>query len=144
MSTNYKRYCKNYQDIENYDKAIADDFKGWDCHHRLELDGLVPLSRAELVGLELYYDRPPEELIFLRCSEHRILHSKGERNSNYGKHFSEEHRRKLSEANKRRVLSEETKKKVFEANKGKHWYTNGITNIMTFYCPEGFVRGRTI
>lgn len=34
--SNYKRYCKNYQDIENYEKAKADNFKGWVPHHRLE------------------------------------------------------------------------------------------------------------
>lgn len=27
--------------------------------------------------------------------------------------------------------------------KGKHWYTNGVKDIMAFECPEGFVKGRT-
>ena len=26
--------------------------------------------------------------------------------------------------------------------KGKHWYNNGINNVMKFECPEGFVPGR--
>lgn len=33
---NFEIYCKNYQYIENYEKALADNFKGWLCHHRLE------------------------------------------------------------------------------------------------------------
>ena len=34
-------YCKEYQKIENYELAKADNFKGWEIHHRLEitLDG---------------------------------------------------------------------------------------------------------
>ncbi len=38
---------------------------------------------------------------------------------------SEEHRRKIGEANRKRVVSEETKKKISEARKGKH-YNKGI------------------
>ena len=34
---------------------------------------------------------------------------------------SEETKRKISEANKRRIHSEETRRKISEANKGKHW-----------------------
>lgn len=30
-------YCKEYQKIENYELTKADNFKGWHCHHRLEL-----------------------------------------------------------------------------------------------------------
>lgn len=50
---------------------------------------------------------------------------KGEKNHNYGKHFSNEHRRKLSEAkkgisvNKGHKHTEETKRKISEAKKGK-------------------------
>ena len=31
-----KQYCKNYTEIENYDKAIADKTEMWACHHRME------------------------------------------------------------------------------------------------------------
>ena len=31
-------YCKDYENIENYEKALADNFKGWDCHHRKEVE----------------------------------------------------------------------------------------------------------
>ena len=36
MKHTFERYCKDYKNIENYEMAAADNFKGWDCHHRLE------------------------------------------------------------------------------------------------------------
>lgn len=130
-----RRYCKHIELIENYEMAAADDFKGWHCHHRLEthnLDGRrrsVDLTATELIDLGMYYNRPAEELIFMRAPEHRFLHSKGKKSVNAGKHLSEETKRKISEALKGRVsprkskkLSEETKRKMSEAHKGRHWY----------------------
>lgn len=29
-------------------------------------------------------------------------------------------------------------------NKGKHFYNNGIKNVMMFECPDGFVKGRLL
>ena len=149
MGYNFEKFCKDYTNIENYDKALKDNFKGWNCHHRLEThnsDGerrLVNISAAELKALNMYYHRPASELIFLTTREHNPLHhkgnkyslgkhfseetkkklseaNKGEKNPMYGKHFSEEHKKKLSEANKGRHHSEESKKKMSEAHKGKH------------------------
>jgi len=34
-------------------------------------------------------------------------------------------------------------KNAAEAKKGKHWYTNGVINILEFNCPEGFLSGRS-
>ena len=31
MSQNFERLCKDYKNIENYEKAKADDFKNWVC-----------------------------------------------------------------------------------------------------------------
>lgn len=93
---NHKEYSKKYnmlklrkyciagkeEAIENYELAKADNFEGWERHHRLEThnsDGvrrLVDLSIAELKALDMYYNRPPEELIWLRNSEHSKLHMK--------------------------------------------------------------------
>ena len=109
-----KYYCKDYENIENYEKAKADNFKCWDCHHRLEThnsDGerrLVDITRDELKALGMYYDRPASELIFLTSMEHISLHHKG-------KQKSEETRKKLSEANKGHTVSAETRKKISEA-----------------------------
>ena len=150
----YKQYCKNYQDIENYGKAKKDNFKGWECHHRLEThtpDGkrrLVDISKKELIALDMYYDRPANELIFLTVKEHYI-YRKGRPGTNKGKHLSAETKKKMSEAkegennpNYGRHHSEETKKKMAESWKGKRWYNNGKINIRARECPQGFVPGR--
>lgn len=137
----YKQYCKDYEKIENYQKAKKDNFKGWECHHRLEThtpDGerrLVDITQKELITLGMYYNRPASELIFLTVKEHNAYRKgkpksdehkkklreamKGKPSPNKGKHFSEEHKNKIREANKGKHLSEETKNKMREANKGK-------------------------
>lgn len=46
---------------------------------------------------------------------------KGIHNPFYGKHHSEDTRKKISESKKGRTVSEETRKKLSEARKGKHW-----------------------
>ena len=144
-----KYYCKNYQDIENYEKALADNFKNWDVHHHLEThnsDGerrLVDITADELKALNMYYNRPAEELIFLKHSEHQFLHHKGKKRSDAAK-------KKMSEAwDYDRHFNEETRKKMAEAKKGKniwtkgmHWYNNGKINTMAKECPQGFVPGR--
>ena len=28
-------------------------------------------------------------------------------------------------------------------NIGKHWYTNGVNNRLTYECPEGYWEGKT-
>lgn len=85
-------YCKDYTKIENYEKALEDKFIGWQCHHRLEThtsDGErrpVDITGKELIALDMYYNRPPEELILMKTTEHRRLHTKGKQN-NKGKHW---------------------------------------------------------
>lgn len=76
-------YCipEQIEQIENYELAKKDNFKGWCIHHRLEIhnsDGekrLVNLSREELIALDMYYNRPANELVFLTKSEHIKLHT---------------------------------------------------------------------
>lgn len=90
-------YCKcDISKIENYDKAIADLTHTWHLHHRLEftLDGEFAHTKADLIRLGMYYNRPYFELIFLPRSEHLSMHSKG-------KVLSDEHRKKMSESHKR-------------------------------------------
>ena len=86
-------YCRagELERIENYELAKADNFKGWDIHHRLELtlDGEFALTHEQLKMHDMYYNRPYYELIFLTKAEHRRLHKQGT-------HISEETRRKLS------------------------------------------------
>src|SRR5574344_1082123 len=72
-----KYYCINLEEVENYNLAKKDNFKGWDIHHRLETNNSdVNLSRKELIALDMYYNRPASELIFMTRSEHNKLHHK--------------------------------------------------------------------
>ena len=136
MRYSFEKYCKNYQDIENYEKALKDNFKGWECHHRLEThtpDGErrdADISHKELKALGMYYNRPASELVFLTVKEHNAYNrgklrsaetrnkmreaKKGEKSPNYGKHFSEETRKKMREAKKGKYIGEN------HPNYGKH------------------------
>ena len=128
-------YCKDYEKIENYEQAINDETQTWHCHHRLEThfsDGTerpikAQLKATELIALNMYYDRPPEEFIFLTNSEHRRLHMLGKHIGTFakGRKLSEEHKKKLSETHKGNTnalghkASEEARKRISEAHKGK-------------------------
>ena len=185
----YKIYCSDPLDkIEHYEKALAENFKGWCIHHRLEIqpDG-TRMSRQELKDKDLYFNRPASELVFMRCEEHTSLHHKdkvisektrqkmsethkGDNNPLFGKHHSEETRQKMSvnngrfwkgkqlSAEHRQKLSEsrrgenhplfgkhhsdETRLKIAEANKGKHWWNDGVSCKLSRECPgEGWTRG---
>ena len=112
----HSKYCKNIEEIENYASAAADNFVGWDVHHRLEThnsDGerrSVCLSREELKALGTYYDRPASELIFLKHSEHIRLHHETP--------LSSETRAKMSTSHLGKCHSEETKAKIGESMRG--------------------------
>ena len=74
-----KCYRKNERHlIENYEKALADNFKGWVLHHRLELtlEGEFAHTAEELEKMGMYYNRPYFELIYLKSGEHASLHGK--------------------------------------------------------------------
>ena len=140
MRYNFEKYCKDYQNIENYEKAKKDNFKGWHCHHRLEThnsDGerrLVDISQKELMALNMYYNRPASELIFLTTREHNAFKKgkyTGENHPRYGKHHTFEVRQKISEANRINRT-------------GRHWYNNGKENKFCYECPDGFVPGRLL
>jgi hypothetical protein len=73
-----RRICKEYWNVENYALAKADNFEGWVIHHRLELhpDGSLRYTRESLIKLDLYYNRPASELIWLRNDEHVRMHKR--------------------------------------------------------------------
>ena len=83
-----KQYCKDdISLIENYEQAINDKNKRWDCHHRRE----TIYSREGLIEIGEYYNRPAIELIFMLEEEHRRFH-------NIGKCHSEKTKKKMSES----------------------------------------------
>lgn len=116
-------FCTKPELIENYDLAIVDKTQTWICHHRLEThnsDGkrrLVALESEELIALGIYYNRPPEELIFLTPAEHRVLHNSLR---DYSK-VTEEARQNISKAQKLRAsnMTEEERRSVFGSRKGQ-------------------------
>lgn len=114
--------CEDISKIENYEEAVNDITQTWHCHHRLEThnsDGekrSVYILKKELLALDMYYHRPADELVFMTCKEHRLLHSK--------KH------------------DEKSKSKMRNAWKGKKWFNDGKTSVRAVECPEGFVPGR--
>lgn len=125
MGHKFERYCKDYENIENYEAAKKDNFKGWHCHHRLEThtpDGErreVDIGYKELKALGIYYNRPAEELIFLTTREHSGLHTKGKQAWNKGKKMSEEFCRKNSESHKGKHASDETRRKMSAMREGE-------------------------
>ena len=157
-----RKFCKDdYTKIENYELAKADNFKDWCIHHILELtlDNEYAHSRADLIRMGMYYNRPYFELIFLKRSEHQILHNKNRKVGGWKLQFTEEHKNKLSESMKGnlnsvgRIITTATKDKIRESLKksskfkefikgqgerntknftGRHWYNDGIKNFFIF------------
>mgnify|MGYP001054781144 CR=1 FL=1 len=137
-----EKYCKDYTKIENYEEAVKSPLK-YDLHHRREFS--ESKSRKQLIAENLYYGRPPEELIFLEHGEHQRLHRKGKfvstdtrkKMSDAKKNMSEETRKKISNASKGRMkgkhwhLSAETKQKMSEAKKGKRWHLENGKHVWT-------------
>jgi len=54
----------------------------------------------------------------MRGENHPNYGKRGELSTNWGKHFSEDHRRKIGERNKGKTVSEESRRKNSEAHKG--------------------------
>lgn len=63
-----------------------------------------------------------------------------EENNNWGSHNL---RVSLSNKGKKKRRTKAHSKKLAESRKGRHWFTNGITNIVAFDCPSGFHKGQT-
>ena len=100
-SRSHIKFCpEHYMEIENYELAKADNFKGWICHHR---NGEY-FPRDWLIKNNMYFNRKdPHEFKFVTISEHaKINHHdgkvlKGEANGMYGKQHSKEAKQKMSD-----------------------------------------------
>ena len=75
--TKLRKICKEIEHVENYNQAAQDNFHGWILHHRLELtlENEQAHTAEELIRLNMYYNRPYFELIFMKRSEHTKLHN---------------------------------------------------------------------
>ena len=135
--SNYKvnLFCReDASKIEGYEEAIKSD-EQFDCHHRLELhaDGSLRFTTASLKKLDLYYNRPACELVFITHSTHISLHTKarwesGQLKINFGSSrkgmklshpMSEEHKKHLSESMEGKVRSEESIEKFRQTMTGR-------------------------
>ena len=136
-----EKYCTDYTKIENYESALKSPLR-YDLHHRREIS--ENKSASDLIDENLYYHRPPEELIFLEHKEHVRLHNmnmsaeirKKMSEAHKGKHPSAESRQKMSDAKKN--MSAETRKRMSDAGKGhkgywsgKHWHLENGYRIYT-------------
>lgn len=141
MNFRVKLYSDFLEDVENYELAKADDFKGWIVHHKLE----ALFSSEELIRMNRYFFRPARELIFLRKKRdnsnlyhhywpHKAIVEGGYKQRGRPKHTEESKRKiseRISELNrlgicgiKGKAHSEETKKRLSLRCKGKHWRIN--------------------
>ena len=116
-----KKYCKDFTKIKNYEAAINDKKELWIAHHIME----EVFTTRELISAGWYYNRSPEELIFIKRSEHNgntklhISHRRENENKK-GKKLSDGHKRKIAEAHKGK--SSGTKGKTWKLIDGKHVY----------------------
>lgn len=153
-------FCVNPELIENYDKAIADKEHIWICHHKLE----AFYTAEELRELGRYYNVPARELVFVKNQkEHFIWPHKGlsetmpekikemhkDGKCDTDSMHSEDAKRRAQE-NRRKTISKmtpEERKSTYARdmkghNDGRKWFNNGIKNVFTYECPEGFKPGR--
>ena len=129
--------CEDYSNIENYGNAIT-SLEQYCIHHRLEThtsDGIrrqVCLTPDELKALDMYYNRPASELIFLSSSEHTILHNTFVR----CKKHSEETKEKMSKSHKGISHTDTWKKRLSESLKAMYINGGSCKPRKYFQCIE--------
>lgn len=136
ISKNIMSFCIDYTKIENYNKAIADTSHTWECHHIME----QVFTKEALIRAGWYYDRPPEEFIFLTKAEHTKLHLSFPKR----KERARQNRIAWNKAHSGIRHPKEWKEKQSKSHIGLYWWNNGVTNIQSRTQPEGFVRGRIV
>lgn len=85
---------------------------------------------------ERYNEWRPEDLIVLTHSEHAKLHTRL-RGGKWGCGTPGARNGANTHPEKNNFINNNPSKLI----KGAHWYNNGITQVRTFECPEGYVHG---
>lgn len=166
------RKSLNYLTLETVE-MIAKDWV--EINHRKMSEESKQKNRASHLGkkfTEEHKNNISKGLKGKPKSEKHKQHLSGKNNGMYGKHHTEETKRKYSEDRKGRKawnkglhyitgykhteeikqkiskahlgkkLSEEHKKKLSNVRKGRHWYNNGKISVFVYECPTGFEIGR--
>lgn len=116
------RYCKeDISNIENYELAKADNFKGWVIHHRDEIrmlpSGMIAIrSREDLIDDDRYFNCPANELIYMTNFEHQKLHSENRTSDTINK---------IANGHRNKKASYATRLKMSKTRKGKSHASNG-------------------
>ena len=132
-----KELCKDFTKIENYEEAVNDKNELWTCHHRME----EVFSCKELMRAGWYYNRRPEELIFIKSSEHfgnpklhysvreRIRKQVGKPSGTLGRVMPEEEKKKRSKALKEYNATHDTPWKYRSQSKESNERRSNTTKI---------------
>lgn len=124
---------KEYMQTEEYKKAVSEGQK------RRYANGGKPSPGS--TGM-YWFNNGVENICAFECPEGFVKGRLPYKVKITRKPYTEERRKRMSEAQKGKHLSEETKRKLSLNGKGRKWFNNGIISVMRFECPEGFVQGR--
>ena len=114
-----RKYCKNPELIENYNKAIIDTENIWECHHKLE----AFFTMKELIEMDRYYNVPARELIFVKNRKEHLRWPHKGKNIMYekmkNKKLTEEHKEKISKSHTGKKHSKEHVEKLAKLHQKK-------------------------
>lgn len=120
ISSSAKKFCRDdISLIENYSEALADTTQVWYVHH-INGEPSTGFSKADLIKMNMYYNRPASELKFVTYKMHDAIHGNSTNwgKANKGKQLSTEHKRKIAIARKGKKLSDDTKAKMSASRTG--------------------------
>ena len=119
-------YCSDYTAIENYKEAVKST-EFYEIHHRLEDLGF---SKKDLIYLGLYYNVPPDELIYMSKSAHMSHHNKGDKNP--FKKVSYLYRGENSPTYGKKWVEKDGEKKFIDESKLNSYLSKGYKNGFTW------------
>ena len=133
---------------QGYLRIISGKEGNWGKYiHRLIFEEFYQIDlNKELPGFVVHHEDGNKlnneiwNLNVMPMGEHTRHHFLGERNPNYGKKFSEETRKKMSDAQRGKKLSEQTKQKLSEINTGKKHSIDNKIKISQSANTTGYFR----